>query len=622
MNNTNKFQPYVPADKVMPEFTVRSVVVGVLLLLVFGVANAYLGLKIGMTVSASIPAAVVSMAIMRGLLKGGNVLENNVAQTIASAGEALAAGVVFSLPALYTLDNPPSILVISLVALIGGLIGVVAMVVYRRYLIVKQHNELPFPEGTACAEILVAGDKGGVSAKTVFQGGILAAVYRLLQGTFGFFPEALSISVPALPGAVVGMNALPSMVGVGYLIGLKICGVMLAGGVVAALVITPIITLIGETVTTPIFPAAVSIAELGPDGIWSEYIQYIGAGALTIGGIFEFFKAMPVVKDAIVGAASEFSKKGAANDGVSLRTDKDMSFKSIIIVFVACVLLVAVLPVFPVGIVGALMTAVFGFLFVSIASRIVGVVGSSSNPISGMTIATIFFSAIIFKALGNEGTEGMVAAILVGSLVTCAVGIAGDCSQDLKTGYLVGATPRTQQIAEILGVVIFAGISGLVLELLHSAYTIGSDIIPSPATSVISVLVEGIFSGNLPWGLLLVGVALGVMAQLLGAPVMPFAIGIYLPISLTVPIFVGGIVRALLVKRGHDNNSGTLYASGLVAGDSIIGVVGAGLAVAGVSVSFGAGLLGDVLSTIVCLVAFVLMAASVYAITKKGKAQA
>lgn len=618
MNENEKFEPYVSADENPKELTVRAIVIGVILLLVFGTANAYLGLKIGMTVSASIPAAVVSMAIMRGLMKNGSILENNMAQTIASAGESLAAGVVFSLPALYMLGDVPSMLTISLVALFGGIIGVAAMVIYRKYLIVKQHKELAYPEGTACAEILIAGEKGGVSAKTVFQGGIFAAIYRLFQGIFGFFPEALGVAVPGLPGAVLGMNALPSMVGVGYLIGLKTCGVMLAGGFVAAFVITPLITMIGADAAAPIFPAMATIAELGPDGIWSDYVQYIGAGALTVGGIFEFIKAMPVVRDAIKGAFGEFGKKAAAKTE-ELRTDKDMSFKLLVIMFLAVIIMIAILPIFPIGFLGALMTAIFGFLFVSIASRIVGVVGSSSNPISGMTIATIFASALIFKAMGYSGKEGMAACIIVGALVTVAAAIAGDTSQDLKTGFLVGATPRNQQIGELLGVLIFAGMSGVVLNLLHSAYTIGSEVIPSPATAVISVLVEGIFSGNLPWGLLLTGAALGIMAELLGVSALPFAIGIYLPISLTVPIFIGGVVRSLLIKKGHDNEAGTLYASGLVAGDAIIGVIGAGLAVGGISAAFGAGLFGETIANIICIILFAAVTVSVYTVTKKNK---
>jgi putative OPT family oligopeptide transporter len=399
-----EFHPYVPAGSNMPEVTVKSVTTGIILLLIFGAANAYLGLKVGMTVSASIPAAVVSMAIMKGLMrKKGSILENNIVQTIASAGEAAAAGIAFSIPAMYMLGQSPSLLLVSLVCLFGGVLGVVAMVIYRRYLIIKQADQLSYPEGTACAEILIAGDKGGVSAKTVFKGGIIAAGYRVVQVLFGVFPEAAGFAIPGWAGASLSIYSMPSLVGVGYLINMKIAGVMLGGGVLAALVITPLITFFGGTAPAAIFPASATIAQLGTDGIWSEYIQYIGAGALTIGGLFEFFKAMPVVRDAIRGAVESFRSKGKPAANLNDRTDVDMSFKSIVILFCAIVLLVAILPIFPVGIIGALLVGVFGFLFVSIASRIVGVVGSSSNPISGMTIATIFASALIFKALGYSG---------------------------------------------------------------------------------------------------------------------------------------------------------------------------------------------------------------------------
>jgi putative OPT family oligopeptide transporter len=571
-----EFHPYVPAGSNMPEVTVKSVTTGIILLLIFGAANAYLGLKVGMTVSASIPAAVVSMAIMKGLMrKKGSILENNIVQTIASAGEAAAAGIAFSIPAMYMLGQSPSLLLVSLVCLFGGVLGVVAMVIYRRYLIIKQADQLSYPEGTACAEILIAGDKGGVSAKTVFKGGIIAAGYRVVQVLFGVFPEAAGFAIPGWAGASLSIYSMPSLVGVGYLINMKIAGVMLGGGVLAALVITPLITLFGGTAPAAIFPASATVAELGPGGIWSEYIQYIGAGALTIGGLFEFFKAMPVVRDALRGAAESFRSKAKPAANLNDRTDVDMSFKSIIILFCVIVVLVAVLPIFPVGIIGALLVGVFGFLFVSIASRIVGVVGSSSNPISGMTIATIFASALIFKALGYSGMDGMVASIAVGSIVTVAAAIAGDISQDLKTGYLVGACPRSQQLLEILGVLIFSGVSGIIFALLNDAYVIGSEAMPSPATAVIAVLVKGIFSGQLPWDLLLIGAAIGVMVELLGLPSLPFAIGLYLPLGLTTPIFLGGFIHHLLEKASLDNEGGTLYASGLVAGDAIIGVVGA-----------------------------------------------
>lgn len=570
--------PYISADQKMAEISWLSVITGIILMIFFGAANAYLGLKVGMTVSASIPAAVVSMAILRGILKKGTILENNIVQTMTSTGEAVAAGVVFSIPALYMLDSPPTLALISLVALFGGIIGVVAMVIFRRYLIVQQDKELRYPEGRACAEILIAGDQGGVSAKQVFTGGLIGAVFRFLQSGFMLFPENIETVLPKLPGGVIGMNALPSLAGVGYLIGAKIAGVMLAGGLLAWLVIIPLLTMAGEAGMGIILPATIPISEMDAWAIWENYIQYIGAGVLTVGGIAEFIKAMPVVKDSIIGI---FAKKEKDED--DSRLNQDMNKKVLLGIFLACIIAIALIPAFKVSLIGAFLVAIFGFLFVSISSRIVGVVGSSSNPVSGMTIATIFFTSIIFQAVGFTGKEGMVAAVVIGSIVTVAAATAGDISQDLKTGYMVGATPRLQQITELFAAIIFAGMSGFVLSMLHNAYDIGSAALPAPATSVIAVLVKGIFNGNLPWPLIIIGAIIGLICELMSIPSLPFAIGLYLPVHLSVPIYIGGVIRLLMEKKKKDIHHGTLFSSGLVAGDAIIGIVIAMLTTAGLA---------------------------------------
>ncbi|MDO5714851.1 MAG: oligopeptide transporter, OPT family [Tissierellia bacterium] len=607
-----KQSPYVAPHENMAEISWLSVITGILLLVFFGAANAYLGLKVGMTVSASIPAAVMSMAILKGLLKKGTILENNVAQTIASTGEAVAAGVVFSVPALFMLDYTPTLMLISLIALFGGIIGIVGMVIFRRYLIIDQTKELHYPEGVACAEILIAGDKGGVAAHQVFRGGIIGSVFRFVQGGFMLFPEEIETVLPMLPGGVIGMNALPSLAGVGYLIGLRVSAVMLAGGLLAWVVIIPLIYFVGAQLPEAIFPATAPILELGVWGIWENYIQYIGAGVLTIGGIFEFAKALPVIKDSFHGIMK--SVQGSKSSG--LRTDVDLSGKVLTALFVASVLAIWLIPSFPVNLLGALLVAFFGFLFTSISSRIVGVVGSSSNPVSGMTIATIFFTSILFRAIGFAGKEGMVAAVVIGSIVTVSACTAGDISQDLKTGYLVGASPRNQQIMEILGGAIFAGMSGFVLSLLHNAYTVGSAALPAPATSVIAVLVKGIFSGNLPWALIIIGALIGIICELIGIPSLPFAIGVYLPVHLTVPTYIGGLIRHYVEKKNRDIRHGTLYSSGLVAGDAIIGIVIAMITTAGLhsKIAFGEGLLpgADV-------IALVLMGFVFYGIWKSTK---
>ena len=616
LKKDNSFKPYVPADVYLPEITPTSVILGIILVIIFGAANAYLGLKVGMTVSASIPAAVVSMSILKGVLRRGTILENNIVQTLASAGEAAAAGVVFSIPALYFLDYIPSMLLISLITLFGGILGVIGMVIYRRYLIVEQHGILPYPEGTAFAENLIAGDKGGVSAKMVFKGGIIAAIYRLIQSGLGFFPDVIETSIPKLPGGVIGANILPSLVGVGYLIGYKVSAIILAGGLLAWVVIIPLLTFVGANVNTPIFPSLTPISQLDAWGMWTDYIQYIGAGALTVGGLVEFFRALPVVKDAIL---SSFSKIRTSTSNNTLRTERDIPFPYIVSIFLAIVILITLIPQMEMNILGAFLTAIFGFLFVSISSRIVGVVGSSSNPVSGMTIATIFISAIIMKSIGYTGIKGMVTTVVIGAIVTVAAAIAGDTSQDLKTGFIVGATPKAQQIIMIPGILIFAGMSGFVLTLLNNAYHIGSSELPSPATAVIAVLVKGVFSGNLPWGLLIIGAAIGVIVELMGIASLPFAIGLYLPVHLSVPIFVGGFVRTLVEKyRNNGIESGTLYASGLVAGDALVGVLLALLTTAGVAekIAIGSGILSNGIASIVGLVLISIIAYTLYSNSK------
>ncbi|AEM77736.1 OPT family oligopeptide transporter [Thermoanaerobacter wiegelii] len=612
LKNEGGFKPYVPADVYLPEITPTSVILGVILVIIFGAANAYLGLKVGMTVSASIPAAVVSMSILKGVLRRGTILENNIVQTLASAGEAAAAGVVFSIPALYFLDYIPSMLLISLITLFGGILGVIGMVIYRRYLIVEQHGILPYPEGTACAEILIAGDKGGVSAKMVFKGGIIAAIYRFVQSGLGLFPDVIETSIPKLPGGVIGGNVLPALVGVGYLIGYRVSAIILAGGLLAWLVIIPLFSFIGTYVNTPIFPSQTPLSQLDAWGMWADYIQYIGAGALTVGGLFEFFKALPVVKDAIL---SSFSKIKANGSQKILRTEMDIPFPYIVITFLAIVVLIALIPQMEMNIMGAFLTALFGFLFVSISSRIVGVVGSSSNPVSGMTIATIFISAIVMKSIGYTGIKGMVTTVVIGAIVTVAAAIAGDTSQDLKTGYIVGATPRAQQIIMIPGILIFAGMSGFVLTLLNNAYHIGSSELPSPATAVIAVLVKGVFAGNLPWGLLLIGAAIGIIVELMGIASLPFAIGLYLPVHLSVPIFIGGFVRNIVEKyRSNGVESGTLYASGLVAGDALVGIILALFTTAGIAdkLAIASGLLNNNLASLLALVLILIIAYTLY----------
>lgn len=602
-----KFTPYVPANKVMPEFTGLSIVLGILLSVVFGAANAYLGLKVGMTVSASIPAAVISMTIVRVILKRKSILENNMVQTIASAGESLAAGAIFTLPALFLWGESPSALTMTLITLAGGALGVLFMIPIRRYLIVQEHGKLPYPEGTACAEVLLAGEEGGSGAGLIFAGGGIGLIYKFLGDGLKLFPTEIETPIKGFDGAAIGMDVLPALLGVGFIIGPKISAYMLAGAILAWLAFIPMITFIGSDLTSAVLPAADLIKDLGYWGIWSNYIRYIGAGAVAAGGIISMIKSLPVMISSFRDAVKGFGIKAS---GEIERTDKDLNGKYVTIATIVIIVLMGILPVIPVGIMGAILIAIFGFLFVTVSSRIVGLLGSSSNPVSGMTIATLLFTTIIMKATGASGKPGMIAVLCVGAVICTAAAIAGDASQDLKTGYLVGATPWKQQLGEIIGVSASAVAIGFIMILLNNAYTFGSKELGAPQATLMKLVIEGIMDGNLPWNLVFIGVSSSLIFEVLGISSLPVAIGIYLPIHLSTPIMVGGLVKGaldLLVKNNEENKAktenGILYSSGLIAGEGLMGIILAGFAAANVDLAVGNYPLGQLGALILfCLV--------------------
>lgn len=600
-SSAQEFKPFISADKVLPEFTTTSIILGVLLAVVFGAANAYLGLKVGMTISASIPAAVISMGIIRGILKKESILENNMVQTIGSAGESLAAGAIFTLPALYIWTQEwnmgtPSLLSITAIALCGGILGVLFMVPLRKALIVKEHGVLPYPEGTACAEVLLAGEEGGEKAKTTFAGLGIGALYKFIADGFKLFPSEIETTIPGYKGAAIGGDVLPALLGVGFIIGPRISAYMLAGAVIGWFGLIPLIANIGSMGDVIMYPASVPINELGYWGIWNYYIRYVGAGAVAFGGIFSLIKSLPLIVQTFKDAMKDYSTGVGGNTNV--RTDQDMSMKIVLIGSLAVVLAMMMLPIIPVGLVGALLIAIFGFFFATVSSRIVGLVGSSSNPVSGMTIATLIITAIVFKASGNDGHVGMIGTLTVGAIICIIAAMAGDTSQDLKTGFLVGATPKKQQYGEIIGAVASALAIGLVLTLLNKAWGFGSSELPAPQATLMRLVIEGVMGGNLPWALVFTGVGLGVAVELLGLPVLPIAIGLYLPIHLSTPIMVGGVIRGILDKKldksnGEDKgikakiDSGILFASGLIAGEGLIGILLAVFAVFGVNLALG-----------------------------------
>ncbi len=590
MDNKNDFKPYIPADKIVPEFTVTSVLIGCILAIVFGAANAYLGLLVGMTVSASIPAAVISMGIIRIILRRDSILENNLVQTIGSAGESLAAGAIFTLPALFLWAEEgkiefPSILTIFLIALFGGILGVCFMVPLRQALIVEEHGTLPFPEGTACAEVLLAGEEGGSKAGSVFKGLGIAAVYKFVADGFGVFPSEIGYAFKGFAGSQIGIQVLPSLAGVGFICGPKISSYMLAGGTLSWFVLMPAIALFGGDAT--IFPATDPISSMAPSDLWNNYIKYIGAGAVAAGGVISLIKTFPLIIRTFKQAMKSMSKKHA-NTNV-LRTQEDLPMPLLLVMILIIVVLVWLVPTFPVNPIGALIIVLFGFFFASVSSRMVGLIGSSNNPVSGMAIATLIIATLLLKVTGSDGTTGMVGAIAIGGIICIVAAIAGDTSQDLKTGFIVGATPKKQQIGEMLGVVVSAAAIGFVLYLLNEAWGYGTDKIPAAQATMMKLLVEGIMDANLPWALILIGVFVAVVAEILKVPVMPFAVGMYLPFSLSAGIMAGGAVRFIVEKiKGSDEEKkertdrGVLFTSGLIAGEGIMGIVLAILAVAGV----------------------------------------
>lgn len=624
--NKNDFKPYIPADQVVPEFTVTALILGILLAIVFGAANAYLGLRVGMTVSASIPAAVLSMGIIRIILRKNSILENNLVQTIGSAGESVAAGAIFTLPALFLwakegkIDSP-SILTIFLVALVGGILGICFMVPLRQALIVEEHGVLPFPEGTACAEVLLAGEEGGNKAGVVFSGLGIAAVYKFIADGVKLFPSEIGYDIKSYAGSSVGIQVLPALAGVGYICGPKISSYMLAGGTLSWFVLMPMIALFGADAT--IFPGDKVISTLAPSALWSTYIKYIGAGAVAAGGIISLIKSAPLIVRTFKQAMGSMAKNHTASDAP--RTQRDLPMPIILGIVVVIALAIWLLPIFPVSLLGAIIVVIFGFFFATVSSRMVGLIGSSNNPVSGMAIATLIIATLILKATGTTGTTGMIGSICIGSIICIVAAIAGDTSQDLKTGFIVGATPKIQQIGEMIGVVASSAAIGYVLYLLNAAWGFGSNEIPAPQATMMKMLVEGIMNAELPWALILIGVFVAIVVEILGIPVLPFAVGMYLPFSLSAGIMAGGVVRWILERRKTKDEKekkasierGTLFTSGLIAGEGLMGVILAICAVAKVDSKFVSPV---ALPQICSLIIFIALLAYLYFVcVKKSK---
>ena len=604
------FQPYIKHDQSPPEFTWKAIIIGTILGIVFAWANAYVGLISGLTISASIPVSVMSVAIFAFLhkffkAKKGSPLETNMAQTIGSAGESLAAGVIFTIPAMFMLGWNPTygtqVITITVIAAIGGILGVTFMIPLRKYLIKKEHNVLPFPEGTACAEVIKSADIGGTSAGYVFGGLGLGALIELLKNGFTAFAGTIEVPVIFVKKMVVSLEASPALLGVGYILKRRISTIMVAGGAIAWIILIPIIGAFGDNwnmfrflnekaAATLTAGGIHSVADMSPGNIWNYFIRYIGAGAVAFGGIITLIRAIPTIVESFkLGSKELMSGQGNAS---KIRTDRDLSIKFVLWLSGAMVLVLGVAMAFGLeqmnfltATLAAILVVVFSFFFVTVASRIVGLVGSTSSPVSGMTIATLLGTSIIFVMFGLTSGPAKIAALTIGAVVCMAACTSGDTSQDLKTGFLIGATPRRQQIGELIGVLTSAAVLGFTLIMLYNAYGFagapspmtGREELPAPQATLMSFVVKGVIDKNIPWLLVGVGAAIAAIFELFKIPSLPAAVGLYLPLETTTPIFVGGLLRHYRDKasgeEASETDNGVLFSSGLVAGVGVIGIV-------------------------------------------------
>ncbi len=561
-------------DTSVVEFSITSIILGVLLAVLFGGANAYLGLRVGMTVSASIPAAVISMGIIRVLLRKDSILESNMVQTIGSAGESVAAGAIFTLPVLFMwaeegITGFPGYMEITAICISASILGILFMVPLRNALIVKEHMTLPYPEGTACAKVLAAGEEKKSEASWVFIGLLIAGIYKFIVDGIRLFGSQIHYEFKRLKGAGIGVDVLPALISVGYICGFRIASYMLAGGIISWLALMPVISMFGNDII--LFPGDVLIGSMTSNQLWSNYIRYIGAGAVAAAGIISLIKSLPMLCNAFAGSFSRANRKFQAEGGSQ---ERNIPVKWIIILVAVISLFIWLAPNIPVNLLGTVLIIIFGFFFATVSSRMVGLVGSSNNPVSGMTIATLIISAVAMKMSGMSTAAAMTGTIAVGSIICIISAIAGDTSQDLKTGYILGATPMKQQIGEIIGVIAASlSISG-VLYLLNNAWGYGSEELSAPQATLMKLVVEGVMEGNLPWNLILVGVAIAVAVELMGIESLPFAVGMYLPIHLSMGIMIGGIIRRIVEKvKKSGVERGILFTSGMIAGEGLVGII-------------------------------------------------
>lgn len=625
-----EYQPYVPATQAPHEFTLKALFFGILFGIVFGAANAYLGLRAGLTISTSIPVAVMTVAAFQALRRvgvGSSILEANMSQTIGSASSSVASGVIFTLPALFLWGLSPTLLQMTLLAMAGGVIGVLFMIPLRRFLIEREHGNLPYPEGTACAHVLVATEVGGGHAKNIFWGIGGGALFKALTSWAKVLPADVHASIPFLKKGQLGMDLSPALFGVGYILGPRIASVMVGGGLLSSLIIIPLIAWWGEGRLAPLFPETeLLIREMSASQIWSRYVRYIGAGAVATAGIITLIKSIPVMLESFrIGAAELKQRVGAGDDAPAVkRTDRDLPLKAVGIGILAVMLMLAfveapfgALENFAQRAIAAVCVVIFAFFFVTVASRIVGLVGVTSNPTSGMTIAALLGTAGVFVVMGWTDLAGKAGALTVGCVVAIAASIAGDTSQDLKTGYLLGSTPRHQQVGEIIGVLTSATFVCLSVLLLAETFGFGGQELPAPQATLMKLVIDGVLDQSLPWGLVGIGVGIALACEVFRIPSLPFAVGVYLPVATMTPVFLGGMLRWWLARRAATEEEatarrdrGVLLGSGFVGGEGLLGVgiAAAAFIIGGKPEGFGTGWLGsEWLVGVGGLVAFLLL---------------
>ena len=640
----SEYVPYIPTTDVMPELTGYSMIMGVLFALLFAAANTYLGLKVGITISAGIPGAILATGLLKGLFRRNNILEANMVASLSAMGESIAGGIIFVLPALLLLGFGLSITTVVIVTIIGGLMGVFFITPVRRYLIVEEHGELIYPESMAAAEVLVTGSEGGSGFRTVLLGMGVGGAYKMLSGGFKFWGENASYTINSYQGTIVGVDTLASLMGVGFIIGSKTSTLMFAGSVVAWLGLIPLIKFFGAGMADPLFPSTVPIAEMGAFDIWSSYIRYVGAGAVATGGFLSLARSLPTLISSFKQAIAGMRKGGA---GTVTRMDLEAPLTWVIAAAVLGFLLTWFIPAVGGGPVGALLVVVFSFFFAVVSARMVGLIGASNNPVSGMTIAALLIVTTVLKLMGRTGDAGMTTALMLGGIICVAIAVAGGTAQSLKTTFIIGGTPKSVQIGMFIALAIASVAAAGTLILLHTAYGIGDVAVPAPQATLMKLIVEGIMTAQLPWTLVLIGVALALFCYLAKLPILAVALGIYLPMGLTAAVFSGGIVRDLVERKmgrapkereaakGKDVvlkwdeekdkavEKGILLASGLVAGDALTGIVIGIFAAIGTDIAFGLKLFPAVAeSPLLAFAVFLLLGIWVYVYaTRKARSR-